>query len=160
MFLAESGTVRLVNILASIQSTTSINALAWAVVSELDTWFECECDGIMVSFLIVNDVITYIICQGAILRILKLGWCSSMKVILIFTLHPHATLQLTIIFLNFGCRSTLSYGIISLCELRCCHGRRGVHLGAHDREAVHGPQRLEHGLDPVRETGVGENNTA
>ena len=42
MFLSESNAVRLVNILASIQMTTSINALAWTVTSELDTWFECE----------------------------------------------------------------------------------------------------------------------
>ena len=43
MFLAESNAVRLVNMLATIQCSTSVNALAWTVASELGTWFECKC---------------------------------------------------------------------------------------------------------------------
>ena len=43
LFLAESNAVRLVNMLATIQTSTSVNALAWTVASELGTWFECRC---------------------------------------------------------------------------------------------------------------------
>ena len=43
MYLAETSAVRLCNMMEKIQTTSSINALAWSVTTELDTWFECEC---------------------------------------------------------------------------------------------------------------------
>jgi hypothetical protein len=40
MFLSEVGAVRLVDMLEQIQTARSLNALAWVVVSQLDSWFE------------------------------------------------------------------------------------------------------------------------
>lgn len=42
MYLAESGAVRLCNMLEKLQMADSVNALAWTATSSLDSWFECE----------------------------------------------------------------------------------------------------------------------
>lgn len=56
MYLAEVNAVRLVNLLETIQTAPSLNALAWVVISELDTWFEwCHADDTEARLVLLSE---------------------------------------------------------------------------------------------------------
>lgn len=56
MYLAEVNAVRLVNLLETIQTAPSLNALAWVVIAELDTWFEwCHADDTEARLVLLSE---------------------------------------------------------------------------------------------------------
>ena len=55
-YLMEVNALRLVNMLEKIQTTPSLNALAWVVASELDTWFDwCHPDDTEARLVLLSD---------------------------------------------------------------------------------------------------------
>lgn len=56
MYLTEVNAARLVNLLETIQTAPSLNALAWIVTSELDSWFEwCHPDDTEARLVLLSE---------------------------------------------------------------------------------------------------------